>query len=262
MVLRSSKGNTRGLALVAAAVLASGLVGCGGEDPAVTKSREKLTTTAATNPDHAEYGATLISTSRTPQGVEVLTALLLSDNNQIARAAVKTIVNDPPASLQVPLRQIFDTGRGLLKLDAAIALAHLGDAEALAWVTEEALARGGGSMTLAAFKLLSADPQHQEVLVEIVGKRVENSDASIRNEANVVLEDLGVFNNTDANLAWLVFNYGINGDYTGEVIRVHFESTNDNSNITNFFVDSFTVNAVVCGGSIFTDGFETGTTTQ
>jgi hypothetical protein len=46
------------------------------------------------------------------------------------------------------------------------------------------------------------------------------------------------------------------------VIRVYFENTNDDINNTNFFVDSFTVNAVVCGESIFADGFETSDTTE
>ena len=185
MALRNSKGNVR-IGAIFALGLAVGLVGCGGEDPLVTKAREKLATTAVSGPDHAEYGATIIAAAPTPQGEEVLATLIMAENNQIVRAAVKPVVDAPPASIQPALRHVFDTGRGLMKLDAGIALAHLGDAEALAWVREEVLARGGGSMTLPAFKLLAGQGD-QEALVELVRARMGHEDASIRNEAYMFL---------------------------------------------------------------------------
>jgi hypothetical protein len=80
--------------------------------------------------------------------------------------------------------------------------------------------------------------------------------ASIRTEHNDVLETLGSFDNEDQNRTWIPFSFPTSGSYADKVIRIYFENTNDSANITNFFVDSFEVIAIVCSEIIFADGFE------
>ncbi len=159
--------------------------GCG-EDGLVNSSKEALESTMASSADHAAYGVALVVSNPSPYAEEIVNQMIGSENFKSSREAIKAIVNDPPASSEVALRSVYETKRGLLKLDAAIALARLGDEAALAWVKEQCLDETGQSLTLAAVRLL-AEKGEAEALTPFLRSRMGNDEPSLRNEAYVML---------------------------------------------------------------------------
>ena len=69
---------------------------------------------------------------------------------------------------------------------------------------------------------------------------------TIRNTSNTQLALLATYDNEDDTLeSWVSFPL-FAADFAGQTIRVHFESDLDSIDNTNFFLDSFTLNATVC----------------
>lgn len=166
-----------GLALV---VLLQGCAG-GGESAVVKKSKQVFIEQMEANTDHAAYGLAIASKSKSPFARELIVEWISSDNYPTALEAVKAIAAAPPEEAREALAQVFETKKGLLKLNAAIALARLGDEPALAFVRKEVV-EGGGTLTEPAVTLLAAQGDDEE-LKSLLGARMKNEDLSIRNEA-------------------------------------------------------------------------------
>jgi len=61
-----------------------------------------------------------------------------------------------------------------------------------------------------------------------------------------VLETVLNLDNTSATTDWTVINYTVNQDLSGQTVRLHFASSNDSSNVTDFYFDTLALNATHC----------------
>ena len=61
-----------------------------------------------------------------------------------------------------------------------------------------------------------------------------------------VLETALNLDNTSATTDWSVINYTVNQDLSGQTVRLHFASSNDSSNVTDFYFDTLALNATHC----------------
>jgi len=166
-----------GLALI---VLLQGCAG-GGESAVVKKSKRVFVEQMQPNSDHAAYGLAIAAKSSSPFARELIVEWISSDNYPTALEAVKAIAAEPPEEAREALTGVFNAKKGLLKLNAAIALARMGDEAALAFVRKEVV-EGGGTLTEPAVTLLAAQGDDEE-LKSLLGARLKSDDLSIRNEA-------------------------------------------------------------------------------
>jgi len=172
------------LALAAALVLIT--TSCSTEDAVVGQARSLLAGSIASSADYAGYAVALAVDNPSPEAQSLIPEGVAAENLKVSRATIRVIVDNPPASTQEALRGVFETKRGLHKLTGAVALARLGDDEALEWVRTECLDETGQSLTIPAVKLL-AEKGEEDALTPFLRSRMGNDEPSIRNEAYVML---------------------------------------------------------------------------
>ena len=68
----------------------------------------------------------------------------------------------------------------------------------------------------------------------------------LRSSSNVLLQTLFTYDDDDANPAWTAFMFSAASAYAGQTVRLYFHATTDSSDITNFFLDSLVLEALVC----------------
>ncbi|MCB9572209.1 MAG: hypothetical protein H6709_09005 [Kofleriaceae bacterium] len=68
----------------------------------------------------------------------------------------------------------------------------------------------------------------------------------IRSSAGALLEQLVQWSNVDNGTAWTSFVLTPTGNYAGQTIRVYAESSTDSTLNTNFFFDTWVLEATVC----------------
>lgn len=175
-----------GLAVCALGVVS--VLACPAGDSGVRNAQETFTQTLQTDSNHAAYGLALLAKSQTPFAHETIAGALRADHAQTAREAVKAIVDSPPESTREALRGVFETKGGLLKLNAAQALANLGDPEALEFVSQETLS-GGATLSAPIARLIAEGPRVDE-LKAIMAKRMASEDKSLRDEACGLLGEI------------------------------------------------------------------------
>lgn len=172
-------------------VLVLGLVGTGCPSPqeaAVAKSKALFESSLQGDSQVASYTLDLAASSKSPFVRETMVRMLESDDYATARAAMSALLDNPPPEARDALQSVFDTKTGLLTLNAAIALARLGDDSALAHVREEVLAEGG-SLTLHAAMML-VDRGETEGLQPILAARITSEEPTVRDEAYVLLGEI------------------------------------------------------------------------
>ena len=187
-VRQSSLYCTMAVPLLAALLLAN--AACGPrEDPAVAKAKRVFEQTMQANPEYAGYGLSIAAGNPSPFVREMLLGMIASEHYPTALEAVRAIQDDPPAEAQQALQTVFREKRGALKLQAAVALARLGEAEALEWLRVE-ISGGGAALSLPAVRVLA---EHGETeAVEAPVRRYMASDSlDTRNEAYAVLGEIG-----------------------------------------------------------------------
>jgi HEAT repeat protein len=180
----------RGFAVPILVVLLIAAAACGsGEDPAIAKAKQVFGETMRAKPEYAGYGLSVAAGSRSPFVRQILLEMIASDHYATALEAVRVLQDDPPPEAREVLQGVFQQKRGALKLQAAVALARLGDADALEWLKTE-ISGGGAALSLPAVKVLA---EHDEVeAVEAPVRAYMASDSlDTRNEAYAALGEIG-----------------------------------------------------------------------
>jgi len=119
----------------------------------------------------------------------MLLGMITSDHYPTAREAVYAVQGDPPEEAREALRSVFANKSGALKLQAAVALARLGDAEALEWLETE-ISGGGAALSLPAVKVL-AEHGESEAVETTVRSYMASDSLDTRNEAYAALGEIG-----------------------------------------------------------------------
>jgi HEAT repeat protein len=170
----------------AVAVLLAGFLGCAtGDDPAVAKAKEVYVQLMDQDAEYAAYGISIASYESSPLVRQALLDRISSDQYQTALKAVNAVQDDPPAEAMTVLQSVYAERRGALKLQAAVALAHLGDEQALAWLSEQ-MAEGKALLSSPAILLLR-DTGKAEILRPQLEKLMKSDNLASRNEAYSVL---------------------------------------------------------------------------
>ena len=68
----------------------------------------------------------------------------------------------------------------------------------------------------------------------------------LRSTGAVLLETLATYSNADSVGGWTAFDLGAASPHAGETLRINVNATTDFSLNTNFFLDTLTVEALVC----------------
>jgi len=179
---------SRAVLLWSVTFVSIGLLGCSGEPAVVWEAQSVYLERMEAEPSFAAYGLALGAKSEASFPRQLVLDLVTSEDRSTAHEAIRAIVDNPPSEAAEPLQQAFASERGLWKLQAGIALARLGDAEAMAWVRGQ-IEESGANLTLAAATTL-AENGEQELLEPLLRKRVESDEPTVRNEAYVMLGEI------------------------------------------------------------------------
>lgn len=160
---------------------------CGGGGGSASNSRAESVFVQVMDqkPDFAAYGISIAADGRSSFARGRVIELAASDHYPTALVAVRSLAENPPAESRETLLAVFGGKGGALKLQAAVALARLGDEQALEWLRQE-LAGGGVALSLPAVKVLVENGDVEAVQAPI-RQYMASDDLSTRNEAYGIL---------------------------------------------------------------------------
>lgn len=188
--VRSTARATRPVVLALAATVAIAGSACtGSESPAVRKAATVFRQTIESSPDHAGYAVSIARESTAPQARQLLLDSINMTHTRTAIEAIRSLGDAPPEQARQPLQTAFSERRGAVKREAAVALARLGDEEAMAWLRQDT-AKSTGSLNIGAMTLL-AERGEREVIEPVLTARMGSDDPGTRNEAYAVLGEIG-----------------------------------------------------------------------
>lgn len=78
------------------------------------------------------------------------------------------------------------------------------------------------------------------------GGPIDGAVATLRSPVGAELETVGTWSNADAGATWVPFSYTALDSYAGQSIRLQVDSATDSAYVTDFFVDTLSVEATVC----------------
>jgi len=140
------------------------------------------------NPEFAAYAFSVGGSSDAPRVRVVILESLDSEDYAMVLGAVKALGDAPPESTRESLRRAFTEGKGALKLHAGIALARMGDEQALEWVREAV--KEAGAMLNAEMAVLLADRGEAEFIAPILRQRMDSEHLAERNAAYGMLAEI------------------------------------------------------------------------
>jgi HEAT repeat protein len=162
------------------------LAGCSGmEDPSVARAKTVYQQTIELDRQYAAYAASIASTNSSPFVEQLLLERAGSSHYPTALEAVKALQDDPPAEAAAVLDQVYQEKSGALKLQAAVALARLGNEPALAWLKEQVVA--GQALVNIPVVLLLAEKEETELLRPHLETLMQSESLASRNEAYAIL---------------------------------------------------------------------------
>jgi len=161
-------------------------LGCPAGDDAGTHAEAVYRQTMDANPEYHKYGLSLAAGTDSPWVRQQAVEASESQNFQIALAAVRALAHDPVEESRAPLRQAFDSRPGALKLQAAIGLTRLGDADAIAFVAEQ-IADPAQPLPVDAVDAIAATERAREILEPSLAARMGSDNLTLRNEAYAAL---------------------------------------------------------------------------
>jgi HEAT repeat protein len=177
--------------LCSVAVLALLLcVGCPAPDGAASdRARTVLDERIAESAEFADFAFSLFGGADDPAARRWIAEALGSDSSADVRRALAVLGDAPPAEARDALQTIFATGVGTRQLQAAVALARLGDAAALGWLKEQA-AVSGSDPGPAALEILATAGEEQ-LVTDLLRRRMDSEQIGLRNEAYSILGHIG-----------------------------------------------------------------------
>jgi HEAT repeat protein len=172
--------------IAAAVVLLAGLVGCAtGEDPTVAKAKEVYLQLMEQDAQYAAYGISIASYESSSFVRQALLDRISSGHYSTALEAVKTVQGEPPEEARSVLQTVYTEKRGALKLQAAIALARLGDEHALTWLNDQV--SEGRVLLNPPVVLLLREAGKAELLKARLEELMGSDSLATRNEAYAIL---------------------------------------------------------------------------
>jgi HEAT repeat protein len=174
--------------LVALALLAA-LTGCSPGSLRVSKAQQVFEEKLAESPDYAAYGFSILTDTTSPFARGLIVESIGSDHYPTALQAVHALGDEPPEEARTALVETFSGKSGALKLQSAVALARLGDADAIAWLREQ-IREGGAQLTPSVVKVLAEEGDH-ELLLPALEPYLSSDEPSIRDEGYVMLGEVG-----------------------------------------------------------------------
>ena len=196
------------LALTGLALLVALMApGCGSsEHPAVSKARQVFQEKFEERPEYASYGFSITAQVDEPFSRGLAIEALASDHYPTALEAVRAISDNPPQEAREALQAVFAGKKGSLQVQAAVALARLGDDPATEWLKEQ-VASGAAAMNPAVVTLLAANGA-QEVVEPALRETAGSDDPERRNEAYAILGEIGASWSTGLLLEGLEKEFG------------------------------------------------------
>ena len=158
--------------------------GCSGSGKAQAVFEE----TIRSGTNYASYAISISAGSDAEPARQYVLSTITSDHFTNAIAAIRALGTDPPAEAADALREAFDSRRGALKLQAAAALARLGDGAALDWLQQEMAAETATPHVEAMTALAAAG--RREALEPLLRKAMASEDPGTRNEVYAVLGEI------------------------------------------------------------------------
>ena len=136
-------------------LLGLALGACGGAGgPGGSRAEAVFEQTLAADPQYASYAITIAADSRSAAARRHVIDLIRSDHYPTALEAVRAYQDDPIEEAREALAAVFAEKSGALQLQAAVALARLGDEDAAVWL-EEQIAGGAAALNLPALQVAS-----------------------------------------------------------------------------------------------------------
>jgi HEAT repeat protein len=159
------------------------------DDPTVSRAKEVYNQTIDMDRPYAAYAASLAPGNESGFVHQVLLERAGSDHYPTALEAVKAMQDDPPEAAGAVLEQVFTGKSGALKMQAAVALARLGNDDAMNWLKEQ-VAEGNALLNSAVIDLLT-DRGETELLRPQLVKLMKSDSLVTRNEAYAILGTIG-----------------------------------------------------------------------
>lgn len=172
------------------AALVFALLGCGAqEDPTTARAKTVFQETMAADPQYAAYALSIASDSPSPWVRQQIIDAAAGQDYATALEAVKALGDPPPAEAREALAAVFESGRGALKLQAALGLSWLDDEAALGWLKQQ-VEGGGAVLGLPTARLLDSKGE-DELVRQLLSAQMQSESLVGRNEAYLVLGGLG-----------------------------------------------------------------------
>ena len=155
------------------------------EDGASDRARAVLDEKIAESAEIADFAFSLFGGATDPAARLWIVEALASEAPGNVRRALAALGDAPPPEGREALQGIFSTHTGSLQLQAAVALARLGDVEARDWLREQA-ADSVIDPGPAALEILAAAGEEQ-IVTDLLRRRMESEHLGVRNEAYAIL---------------------------------------------------------------------------
>ncbi len=175
---------------VVLAIAIVGIAGCqSAEKGKMAKAQQILTDSMAADAAHAQYGLRVIGNSSAPATEALITEYLGAVNPETATAAAEAAGDRRLASGTEALKTLFSTKVGAPQIEAARALAKMGDAGALQWLGDQAAGAKGQPSPRVIEALI--DVGAYETAREALQKALDSESQSDRDAAYILLADVG-----------------------------------------------------------------------
>jgi HEAT repeat protein len=190
MLDRSSKALR--LAAVPILVIAAAMLvtDCGPrQDPRVRKARQVLAEVSAGDPQFAVYALEVAARSSSPASEQVILDHLGATDYQIAYAAARAAFNRPSPAFEEGLRALFSSKGGVVKIEAAAALAELGDEASVEWLREN-LTDGSGAPSPRVVRYLAGAGEEDRVR-PVLEQALASEHQEQRDQVYMLLGEIG-----------------------------------------------------------------------
>ena len=172
--------------LLAATLL---VAGCGPrQDPRTLKAGQVLAEVSAQDPQFTVYALEVAARSSSPASEQFILDHLGATDYQIAYAAARAAFQRPSPAFEEGLRALFSSKGGVVKIEAAAALAELGDQASLGWLREN-VTDGSGAPSLRVILYL-ASAGDDDVIRPVLEAALASEEQEQRNQIYGLLGEI------------------------------------------------------------------------
>jgi HEAT repeat protein len=158
------------------------------KDPRVVKAEQTLARLTSQDPQYTQYALEIAGRSTAPATGRLITDNLVVTDYQLVYAAATAAARRPVPAFQEPLKTVFSSKGGAAKIEAAVALAKLGDAEAETWL-EQHVKDASGTINAAVIRYL-VQKGKADLVRPALEQALGSDQQEIRNEAYELLGEI------------------------------------------------------------------------